>query len=134
MSRQDRPLALDHVQVAAPPGCEAAARGFYGELLGLAETTKPAALRERGGVWFSLAAGQQLHVGVVQAGFAPAGTAHPALRPADLTALRALAERLVAAGAPVRWDTELADVTRFFTADPWGNRLELLVSGEGLSS
>jgi catechol 2,3-dioxygenase-like lactoylglutathione lyase family enzyme len=25
---------LDHVQVAAPPGCEAAARAFYGELLG----------------------------------------------------------------------------------------------------
>ena len=26
---------LDHVQLAAPPGCEAEARRFFGELLGL---------------------------------------------------------------------------------------------------
>jgi catechol 2,3-dioxygenase-like lactoylglutathione lyase family enzyme len=33
---------LDHVQIAAPPGCEAQARRFYGELLGLSEVEKPA--------------------------------------------------------------------------------------------
>src|SRR6267154_619257 len=34
---------IDHVQVAAPPGCEAEARAFYGELLGLEELAKPEA-------------------------------------------------------------------------------------------
>jgi catechol 2,3-dioxygenase-like lactoylglutathione lyase family enzyme len=116
--------ALDHVQVAAPTGCEAAARRFYGELLGLAEVPKPAGLNARGGVWFALA-GSQLHIGVADP-HQPALKAHPALRVADDDALRALAARLAQAGAAVRWDDELPDVPRFFTDDPWGNRLELL--------
>lgn len=49
-------LGLDHVQLAAPPGCEAKARWFFGELLGLHEVEKPEPLRARGGVWFSLGA------------------------------------------------------------------------------
>jgi catechol 2,3-dioxygenase-like lactoylglutathione lyase family enzyme len=124
-------VALDHVQVAAPPGCEAAARRFYGQLLGLAEIEKPGALRARGGVWFALGGGQQLHVGVVPEGFAPARKAHPGLRAASAVELRALGERLSAAGAAVAWDDELPGVARFFTADPWGNRLELLAWAAG---
>jgi catechol 2,3-dioxygenase-like lactoylglutathione lyase family enzyme len=116
-------LGLDHVQVAAPPGCEAQARRFYGELLGLSEIPKPASLAGRGGVWFSLG-DQQLHVGVEDP-FEPARKAHPALR---VEGLDALAERLVAAGAPVRWDEDLPGVRRFYTEDPWGNRLELLAT------
>jgi catechol 2,3-dioxygenase-like lactoylglutathione lyase family enzyme len=115
---------LDHVQLAAPPACEAQARRFYGELLGLPEVEKPAALRARGGVWFALNGGAQLHVGV-DADFRPARKAHPALR-LDAPALDELAQRLDAAGAPVRWDEELPHVRRLFTDDPWGNRLELL--------
>jgi len=121
------PLALDHVQVAAPPGCETAARAFYGELLGLREIAKPAELADRGGAWFALAGGAALHVGVVAEGFVPARKAHPALRARDEAALRALTERLEHAGAPVRRDEPLPGVAaRFFTADPWGNRVELL--------
>jgi catechol 2,3-dioxygenase-like lactoylglutathione lyase family enzyme len=114
---------LDHVQVAAPPGCEPAARRFYGELLGLSEVEKPDALRGRGGVWFACGA-QQLHVGVSD-GFRPAEKAHPALT-VLAGAVDGLAERLAQAGAPVRWDAEIPGVRRFFTADPWGNRLELI--------
>lgn len=113
---------LDHVQVAAPPGCEAAARWFYGELLGLPEVEKPAALRGRGGVWFALGGGAQLHVGV-DPSFTAARKAHPGLRVGDV---RALAARLEAAGCAVQWDHALSGVERFYTADPWGNRLELL--------
>jgi len=116
-------LALDHVQVAAPPGCEAQARSFYGGALGLRELEKPEPLRPRGGVWFALA-GAQLHVGV-EPDFRAASKAHPAFRLTE-DALRATAERLTAAGAPVRWDHELPEIARFFTEDPWGNRLELL--------
>lgn len=124
-------LSLDHVQVAAtgvPPPCEPAARAFYGELLGLDEVEKPAALADRGGVWFALAGGAALHVGVDPSpGFTPATKAHPALRAPDEATLRTLAARLERAGAPVRWDDPLPGVrARFFTDDPWGNRLELL--------
>jgi catechol 2,3-dioxygenase-like lactoylglutathione lyase family enzyme len=72
-------IGLDHVQIAAPAGCEERARAFYGELLGLAQLPKPAALAARGGVWFELRDGRQLHVGVA-APFAPARKAHPAFR------------------------------------------------------
>jgi hypothetical protein len=118
-----RPL-LDHVQLAAPPGSEAQARWFYGTLIGLDEREKPRALQGRGGVWFGLGDSQQLHIGVAEP-FAPARKAHPALR-CDGGELDVIAQRLGDAGSAVRWDDELTDVRRFFTDDPWGNRLELL--------
>jgi catechol 2,3-dioxygenase-like lactoylglutathione lyase family enzyme len=121
----EAPPALDHVQVAAPAGCEARARWFYGELLGLDEVEKPSPLRGRGGVWFALASGAQLHVGVADR-FVAAAKAHPGLRVASVDALEAVADRLRGGGAPVTWDEELPRVRRFFTADPFGNRLELL--------
>ncbi len=114
---------IDHVQVAAPPGCESEARRFYGKLLGLTELAKPDSLRSRGGAWFE-AGQQQLHVGV-EHDFTPARKAHPALLVAA-GRLDQLADRLAAAGATVTWDGELSGVRRFYTADPWGNRLELL--------
>ena len=111
------------MQVAAPPGCEPAARRFYGELLGLPEIEKPEPLGARGGVWFGVGE-RQLHVGVEEP-HSPAAKAHPALR---VTAgeLDALAERLTAAGVHVRWDDTLPGERRFYTEDPWGNRIELL--------
>jgi catechol 2,3-dioxygenase-like lactoylglutathione lyase family enzyme len=114
---------LDHVQLAAPPGCEAEARRFFGELLSLAEVAKPDALRDRGGVWFALGS-QQLHVGVERE-FAPARKAHPALTVAA-GQLDALAVRLATAGFEVRWDDEIPGLRRFYSHDPWGNRIELM--------
>jgi catechol 2,3-dioxygenase-like lactoylglutathione lyase family enzyme len=117
-------VGLDHVQVAAPAGCEDAARRYYGDLLGLAEVEKPGPLRARGGAWFQLG-DQQLHIGVEE-DFEPALKAHPAIRISDRPSLDALAERLSAAGFPVAWDEALADAGRFYSEDPWGNRIELL--------
>ena len=119
--------SIDHVQVAGPHGCEAAARVFYGELLGLREIPKPPELAARGGVWFAVGP-QELHIGV-EADFRPARKAHPALTCADADALAASLE---ASGAPVSWDGTVPGVRRFFTADPFGNRLEIV--GEPLSS
>ncbi len=113
---------IDHVQIAAPAECEAAARHFYGELLGLPELPKPPALAGRGGVWFQV--GQQgLHVGVENS-FTAAKKAHPAFRVRDV---QALAQRLGAAGVNVDWDTSLPDYLRFYASDPWGNRIEFLM-------
>ncbi|MDH4178699.1 MAG: glyoxalase [Thermoleophilia bacterium] len=119
-------LGLDHVQVAAPPGCEADARRFYSGLLGLTELEQPPRLASRGGCWFRLGA-HELHVGVADS-FSPATKAHPGIRVASTTALRALAERLEAAGVAVEWadPAEIAGRSRCHVHDPWGNRLELL--------
>jgi catechol 2,3-dioxygenase-like lactoylglutathione lyase family enzyme len=124
MSGGPRP-ALDHVQVAAPPGSEDEARGFYGALLGLPELEKPAALAADG-AWFALGGGE-LHVGVTEA-FAPAEKAHPGLRVGTVDALEGLAERLASEGYPVEWDDRLPGHRRFYTRDPFGNRLELLAA------
>lgn len=99
------------------------ARHFWGELIGLVETAKPESLRGRGGVWFSLGA-QQLHVGVEES-FSPARKAHPALRVTP-NELDTLGERLAAAGLKVAWDDTLPGIRRFYTQDPWGNRVEPL--------
>lgn len=114
-----RIAAIDHVQIAAPPGCEPAARRFYGELLGLSEIEKPPQLRARGGCWFTCGA-QQLHIGV-EADFRPAKKAHPAFNVANLASLR---QTLLAAGVPVVDDAAIPGVTRFYAEDPFGNRLE----------
>jgi catechol 2,3-dioxygenase-like lactoylglutathione lyase family enzyme len=116
---------LDHVQIAAPPGNEPDARRFYGALLGLPELPKPEGVAGSGGAWFQCGA-QQLHIGV-QEPFLPAGKAHPAFAVADAATLDVMADRLTSAGASVQWDERIADVRRFFTEDPWGNRLEICV-------
>jgi predicted enzyme related to lactoylglutathione lyase len=123
IDRPATPIGLDHVQVAAPAGTEADARRFYGELLGLAELPKPETLQARGGVWFACG-DRQLHVGIAEP-FAPATKAHPALlvRLADLDRL---AEWLEAGGCNVQWDDAIPGTRRFYTADPWGNRIELV--------
>ena len=54
---------IDHLQIAAPKGCEAEARRFFGDLLGLQEIEKPAPLQLRGGCWFRIGS-RQLHIGV----------------------------------------------------------------------
>ena len=110
---------IDHVQIAAPPGCEPAARAFYGDLLGLEELPKPEPLAARGGCWFR-AGSLELHVGV-EAPFAPARKAHPGFVVSDLAALRA---RLAGKGIEVRDDRDLPGVERFYAEDPFGNRLE----------
>lgn len=121
------PIAgLDHVQVAAPAGCEEAARWFYGSLLGLEELTKPPSLAARGGVWFRVGA-HELHIGVADA-FVPAAKAHPAFRVSTSRELEGLAARLEAGEFAVRWadPAEIPGTARFFVDDPWGNRLELV--------
>jgi catechol 2,3-dioxygenase-like lactoylglutathione lyase family enzyme len=121
-----RLIGLDHVQVAAPAGSEDAARRFYGELLGMPELAKPAGLQARGGVWFACGS-HQLHVGIAEP-FAPAVKAHPAIA-VPAPDLDRLAKRLAEAGSPVQWDDEIPGTRRFYTADPWGNRIELLAGG-----
>ena len=116
---------IDHVQVAAPAGCEADARAFYGGLLGLEELPKPEALAARGGCWFRAGA-QELHVGIEEP-FAPARKAHPSFVVSDLDDLAA---KLTEAGFAVTYDDRIPGTRRFETADPFGNRLEFRQASE----
>ncbi|MET7981258.1 MULTISPECIES: VOC family protein [unclassified Streptomyces] len=113
--------ALDHVQLAAPPGSEDRLRAYYVDALGMTETPKPPVLAGRGGCWFQ-AGDVRLHLGIETA-FRPAKKAHPGLR---VTGIDALAARIAATGAPVTWDEDLPGHRRFFSEDPAGNRLEFL--------
>jgi catechol 2,3-dioxygenase-like lactoylglutathione lyase family enzyme len=114
-------VRFHHVQLAMPPGGEAAARRFYGEVLGLEEVPKPGPLAARGGCWFRRG-DVELHLGVDDA-FTPARKAHPAIVVEDLAEVElALAD----AGAEVIIDAQLDGFRRIHTFDPFGNRLELL--------
>jgi catechol 2,3-dioxygenase-like lactoylglutathione lyase family enzyme len=113
--------AIDHVQLAMPPGGEAQAREFYQGLLGIPEVPKPPELAARGGCWFEHGV-LRVHLGV-EAEFRAARKAHPGFRVRDLAALVA---QLEAHGCPCLRDGG-AD-RRVYVDDPFGNRIELIAA------
>ena len=117
-------MNIDHVQLAAPVGCEDAARSFFTGILDFNERPKFGAPAKRGGVWFEVGR-LELHVGVV-ANFMPAKKAHVAFCLDAVSALEMLGERLEADDYPVVWNDGLPGIRRFFSTDPWGNRLEFM--------
>lgn len=112
---------IDHVQIAAPPGCEDQARHFFGDVLGMEEIEKPDALKPNGGVWFRCGR-HQIHIGVDK-NFVPAKKAHPAIHVQNLAALK---RRIVSTCIPVKDDELLPGAERFYVDDPFGNRFEFL--------
>ena len=114
-------VAIDHVQLAMPPGGEADAEAFYEGLLGLPRVPKPPHLEPRGGCWFESDT-VKIHLGVEDP-LNSARKAHPALQVRDLSAL---VELLRGAGVVVRDDEPLERYDRVYVDDPFGNRLELL--------
>jgi catechol 2,3-dioxygenase-like lactoylglutathione lyase family enzyme len=115
--------AIDHVQLAMPPGGEDAARRFYRDVLGMAEIPKPPELAKRGGCWFE-SGGVQIHLGV-EKDFRPAKKAHPALRCRDY---RAFLLRLSEASLNVVEVDDIPGVRRCHIHDPFGNRIEMIES------
>lgn len=117
---QIRVKRLDHVQVCIPPGEEARARDFYGRVLGFLEIEKPAALKERGGLWFQVA-DIQLHIGV-EAGVAKSKR-HPAFEVEGLAEIR---EYFRQQEIEVREEIPVSGQHRLSFFDPFGNRIELM--------
>lgn len=113
--------AIDHVQLAMPPGEEEKARAFYAGVLGLQEIPKPLELAARGGAWFR-DGGVAVHLGVDQH-FRPATRAHPAFRCDDLAALL---KRLMEHGSEIVRGDSLEGRAHFYVMDPFGNRIELI--------
>ncbi|NOU72282.1 glyoxalase [Paenibacillus sp. LMG 31458] len=114
---------IDHIQLAAPEGCEDEARNFFATLLGWTEIPKPENLRKRGGVWFQCGI-HQVHIGV-QKDFVPATKAHPAFQVSQLDELQSyLANHNIQTIPDDARDDE--GVKRFYLNDPFGNRIEFL--------
>jgi len=113
-------IGLDHVQLAIPKGGEDQMREFFVGLLGMREVPRPPTLRIEG-CWFE-SEGVSLHIGV-DANFAPARQAHPAFLVTDAKALR---QRLEASGYATKDDVPVEGYERFFSSDPFGNRLEFM--------
>jgi catechol 2,3-dioxygenase-like lactoylglutathione lyase family enzyme len=114
-------VAIDHVQLAMPPGGEGRAREFYAGVLALVEVAKPAHLAARGGCWFENAT-VRVHLGVERE-FQPARKAHPAFRVGELASLVA---RCRDHGATVYDEEQREGERRAYVDDPFGNRIELI--------
>lgn len=121
-------ITLDHIQLAMPAGGEERARTFFSGILKMQEEQKPEVLASRGGCWFRTEK-LIIHVGV-DPDFKPQKKAHPAFLTHNL---KELASTLQQANFPVSWDTSLPDRNRFFTKDPFGNRIEFLQFEDGFS-
>ena len=113
--------AIDHVQIAIPPGGEDAARPFYRDLLGLTEVPNTGVQAARGGCWFE-AGPIRVHLGVEEP-FRANKKAHVAFLVDDVSAI---AEHATAAGYETKPDADLEGYERVFIHDPFGNRLEFL--------
>ncbi len=121
-------MKLDHIQLAMLEGGEHQARSFFADTLGFIEEEKPEPLRGRGGCWFRNG-DAIVHLGI-DPNFVPQRKAHPAFLAADIGEL---AQRLEQGGHPAQWNEALPGRIRFYTSDPFGNRIEFMEAGQGSS-
>ena len=113
--------SIDHVQLAAPKGCEEKARKFYNGVLGFNEKEKPEGLKKNGGVWFQ-AGDIEIHIGVEDP-FIPAKKAHPAF---EINDLPSFLNHLDISNVEYIKDDRLPGANRVYIFDPFGNRIEVL--------
>jgi catechol 2,3-dioxygenase-like lactoylglutathione lyase family enzyme len=115
-------LGLHHVQITVPASMEEAAVEFYERALGLVQIEKPAALKDRGGVWFQLG-GLELHLSVEEGVNRRATKAHVAYRVADLDYWR---KRMIEHDVTPVESIPIPGYDRFEARDPFGNRIEFI--------
>lgn len=117
-------MRLSHVNLCMPPGREEDARRYYTGILGLQEIPKPEPMRARGGCWFD-AGGLDIHLSADPAAYAADTQRHFGIEVDDVDALRARLEEAgykTDPGRPAPWK-------RFFSWDPFGNRIEFHAVG-----
>ena len=113
-------LKIHHVQLGMPAGGENEARIFYRDLLDIDEKEKPPHHTSEG-VWFESGA-LKVHLGVEQE-FRAAIKAHTCFEVSDLAAM---ATKLKDVGFDVIENDAPGYGERFYTSDPFGNRLEFV--------
>lgn len=114
--------ALQHVNIRVPPGVEAAAKTFYGTLLGLREVPKPEDAQVRGGAWYQLG-NVQLHLSRDGSVVNEGSKRHICFHVADLEQAK---DHLAKGGVEILPDDEpIAGMPRFYIRDPGGNLIEV---------
>lgn len=117
-----RVVALSHVNVTVPADVEAAAKEFYGTVLGLKQVPKPPGSRQNMGAWYELG-GVQLHLSVEESVPNAASDRHICYVVPDIgVAQRHLSD----AGTQIISDPRpISGVNRFYVRDPGGNLIEI---------
>ena len=112
---------LHHVNVTVPAELEAAAKHFYGSLLGLKQIPKPATSRQSG-AWYELGEAQ-LHLSVEDEARGQSGSGHICFAISDLAEAE---QKFREAGVEIIADPRPnPNSARFYVRDPGGNLLEI---------
>jgi catechol 2,3-dioxygenase-like lactoylglutathione lyase family enzyme len=115
-------IRLQHASVPMPTGGNDKGRHFYGETLGLGEITPPAILGSERFVWFTIGdSGDEVHLYTDDRGPNSPGQ-HLCIQVEDPVAVR---ERLEDNGYRTEDTDPIPNRPRFFTHDPFGNRVEI---------
>ena len=115
-------IALHHVNVTVPAELEAAAKHFYGMVLGLKQVPKPATSRQSG-AWYQIGE-NQLHLSVEDEERGPLSSRHVCFTVSDLAEAE---KKFREAGVNIIPDARpIAGTLRFYVRDPGGNQLEIV--------
>ena len=115
-------ISLQHASVPMSSGGNDKARHFYGETLGLTEITPPSVLGTDRFVWFTIGdSSDEVHCYTDDRGPNSPGQ-HLCIRVDDPDNIR---ERLQANGYETMDTDAIPNRPRFFTIDPFGNRVEI---------
>lgn len=113
--------ALHHVNITVTAELEAAAKDFYGAVLGLKQIPKPATSRQSG-AWYEIGA-TQLHLSVEKENGARGSSGHVCYAVSDLAEAE---QKFRATGVGIITDPKPSPNTRrFYVRDPGGNLLEI---------
>ncbi|GCE11656.1 VOC family protein [Tengunoibacter tsumagoiensis] len=115
---------LQHVSLPIPTDGQEQVRAFYGRVLGFVEKPVPQSLTDRGLVWFAVGDGEmELHfIPDPNHPANPEESRHICFEVPDLETYR---QALAAAGYEINEAGPIFNRPRFFTLDPFGNKLEL---------
>lgn len=117
-----RVTKFHHANVTVPGTVEAAAKHFYGSILGLKEIPKPESSRARGGAWYEIGA-VQLHLSRAEQDDGSASSRHICVLVQGLDETR---QHLVNAGVEIVPDERpIPGRARFYVRDPGGNLIEI---------
>ena len=113
-------VQLGHVNVTVPSSLEAAARHFYGEVLGLKQLPKPPGPRQNVGAWYELG-NVQLHLSVERGADGNPSNRHVCYLVSSLEKaeqhFRSFEVEIIPDDQP--------NNRRFYVRDPAGNLLEI---------
>ncbi len=115
-------IAVNHVQITIPEGCEEEARNFYCDFLGLEVVEKPEPLRKNGGFWLSIPP-IQVHVGIENGVDRSKSKTHVAYEVIDSNLWR---EKCRKSNIEVKEGIPIEGYHRFDIRDPFGNRIEIM--------